>query len=541
MSLITQTTTTDPLYNKALALIVLMNMYLKPGVSSSILTNQILAFEDDMNGISGDISNLPQGCILDIQTKNSAVVATAAELNYEIILHDSVLLPVAAVATTAQTKMGKKLFPRTETIDVPAIEVASSAPVSNITTIAESEIADENDPVFAALDAIALAASLEPVGYTVLENPPLLIPEELAQLALNAAANTSGLQAGLVEFSVNPLKNIINSSISLINGYNANNYAALNTQLIFAQTSISLSSEYEEFLLALGGGDGLSGSTAQLYNFKDHTDRLSGLVLADDSDFAEPSDDSTIEDLTLNDVSGNYQQIITFSANKFRSAKYWVQASAGHEHQASEIYLIHDNNLVYTREISTVYSQDPFIELTAQLSNGAISILANTAYPNTDFVIHGTRLRIARNSDSYEKISQTKIISNAQLLADFLHDGVDYVAYQSASLLSPNLIGNLVREVSDAIAEIGSLYFTGLNVAAQQAILLKWSSSIITRNEALQSSIDMDYAAYQEVARQVEALGIAYSLTAGYQNPLSKTVLTSTLNNTVKTILNGTT
>ncbi len=78
MSLITQTTTTDPLYNKALALIVLMNMYLKPGVSSSILTNQILAFEDDMNGISGDISNLAQGCILDIQTKNSAVVATAA-------------------------------------------------------------------------------------------------------------------------------------------------------------------------------------------------------------------------------------------------------------------------------------------------------------------------------------------------------------------------------------------------------------------------------------------------------------------------------
>ncbi len=51
----------------------------------------------------------------------------------------------------------------------------------------------------------------------------------------------------------------------------------------------------------------------------------------------------------------------------------------------------------------------------------------------------------------------------------------------------------------------------------------------------------MDYAAYQDVARQVEALGIAYSLTAGYQNPLSKTVLTSTLNNTVKTILNGTT
>lgn len=509
------------------------------------LTAPVRSFEDTMNGLSGELQNLEPEYQLEIQTENAALIELGTTKGVSIRLHDSVL-PKADRSDflSSVVKTAKRLYPRTESVTIQSSNEAdgtelvnavannttSSVVLGSATTTEEEEV-EVIDSVFDEMDAEEVTET--PLAADQNETVPYL-SDALVELAKEAAANTEGLQAGLVVFSKNPLANLIANTRELLLYYTAGNYANLNTTLSAVSTDINLTAEYKALREAIGGGDGLSGCVSQLDNFKDHTDRLSGLVLDSGSSEAEPDDNSTTENLTLYGLTGGPTVIFSFDARKFRSAKYMIQATAeatDRGHQATELYILHDNHHAYTREIAAIYSENPFVSYTTRLLNNRVEVLATTTAANTDFVIHGTRLQIARASRSYSDMSQQVIIENHELLAVYLNDGVDYVALQSASLLKPSLVANLAREFRDMLAILNSANWVIQGTAAKQASLLSLANTLSTRRAEIQTAIDTDYDNFLAIRKLTESLDIAYNLTVAYTDNNGNAIPKVTLNN----------
>ena len=511
-------------------------------------------FEDVMNGLSGDIQNLPTDQRNEVKLENQSLIDLGVTKSITIRLHESVLPDsnMSSGGTATTTVLAKRLYPRTESVTIESsnttTNTGNTTPITTDTVLlgysdAELESAEEVDEIFDELDAELEDVVQEPLATEQNETLPYL-PEGMIVLAKDAASNANGLQAGLTAFSHNPLADIIEDTRELLIYYTANNYANLNVALSSVANDVALVAEYKVLRDAIGGPDGLSGCVSQLDNFKDHTDRLSGLVLDRDSPNAEPTDDSTTEDINLYDFSGGPTIIFSFNAKKFRSAKYLVQATAiaaDRGHQASDLYILHDGHHAFTREVAAIYTQDPFISYTTRLLNNRVEVLATSNVANVDFVIHGTRLRIARASESYAEMSQQKIIENHELLSVYLDDGVDYVEKQSASLLKSGLVANLAREIRDLFITLNNSSWLAQSTPSKQAGLLSLAASIDTRRNMIQEAIDLDYDNFVETRKLAEALDIAYNLTVAYTDDSGNSIPKVTLNNaTIDAIEKGT-
>lgn len=537
-------TTVSPTYVAAKGAQQTISRMLNTSRDLNALKAAIISFEDSMNGLSGEIQNLEPDLRNEVKLENTNLVALASERSLTIKLHSSVLIPISdsGVGVNQTTVLGKRLFPRTESVTIESSIGANTAQTIPNTTETiplgyddeELAAAETVDEIFDELDAEETVE--EPLATEQNETIPYL-PEGMVILAQKAAANANGLQAGLTTFSHNPLATIIADARSTLIYYTTGNYANLNTALSGISTEPLLEAEYKLLREAIGGADGLAGCVSQLDNFKDHTDRISGLVLDADSPNAEPTDDSTTEDLTLYGFSGGPTVIFSFDSRKFRSAKYLVQATAAaadRGHQATDLYILHDNHHAYTREVAAIYTQDPFITYTTRLLNSNVEVLATSNVANVDFVIHGTRLQIARASRSYSEMSQVKIIENHELLSVYLDDGVDYVQRQSESLLKPALVGNLMREFRDMLVVLSDSTFLSLSTAQKQSIILNQANTLNTRRAEIQTAIDTDYNNFLEVRRLAEALDIAYNLTVAYTDENGNAIPKATLNNATK-------
>ena len=508
----------------------------------SKLRTKTFAYEDVVNGLSGEYATFDADTQAEIQTENYNLFLLAQDKGIELQLYES-LMPTVFTNTTSQKvlRTGKKLYPKTITFFDSSLLTSSNAVVRvtpAVTLPPANEPIDDTqiDDVFAAVDAITYAPNTY-ASEQVNEPWTPMVSNALVELALTAASNANGLQAGLTVFSHNPLETIIEDSRELLLYYTEGNYANLNTALSGVSSNPALNSAYKLLRESIGGSDGLSGCVAQLDEFRIHTDRLSGLYLEADSPNAEPTNDSITENLTLYGLTGGPTEIFSFSARKFRSAKYLIQATAADAdrgHQVNELYILHDNHHAYTREIAAMYTQDPFVTYTTQLLNGEIRVLANTAADNTDFVISGTRLQISRSARSYANVSQNRILEHHTVLSTYLNDGVDYVRYQSGALYNASVVGNIARELRDLLTQLRSTAFLGQSDAAQAAGVNAWAAIVGTRANTIQAQIDADYEAFEECGRKSEALQIAFNLAAGYEQPNANTTLQNTLNTVTK-------
>lgn len=549
MSLITSKTNAAPAYVRAKAAQEALTHAFREHRTETLQAS-VYNFEDVMNGLSGELLNLPSDQLTAIRNENYSLSVIGKSIGFPIALHSSVLPPVTSgnnTNTVYRVDLAKKLYPLT--ISVPYSQVLDPSYVPPETTLtvtpnvitdtpltdAEEEALEETiDPLFDELDAEETVE--EPLSVLQNETAPYL-SNSLVEIALTAA-EYEPLQAGLVEFSQNPLADLIADARGLLIYYTEGNYANLNTALSVVYANASLNTAFESFKEALGGPDGLSGCVVQLDIFKEHTDRLAGLNLDSASPNDETDNDSTSEYLNLNDIaSGSPQVLFRFDARRFRSAKYLIQASAANTsrgHQATEIYILHDNHHAYTREIISVYSNEPFCTYTTRLLNANVEVLANTSVPNTDFVVSGTRLRIARQANAYGEISQNKIIEQHEILSAYLDDGVDYVELQSASLLKGNLVANLARDFRDALSVLADSQWNSQSVAAKQAGIANFTNTLKADRAAIQDAIDTDYNEFVSCRKKAEALDIAYNLSVAYTDENGTTIPTVTLNSATK-------
>jgi hypothetical protein len=533
--------TVDPVFMLAQFAIVIMQTHLETETDQTHLQEAAVEFEDAMNKLSGDILNLVPALQLTIQTANQGIINDAANANVTVTLYESLIPKASRTEEVIVYQTGKKLYPLTTSVPVGVSGNGAQSSLSDIQissvsgqstpSLLISEEEDVIDEIFDELDDEAV----DEVPLAAEQNETVeMLSNGMIELSKIVAANANGLQAGLTTFSYNPLGSLIDNTRALLLYYTYGNYANLNVALSGIYSDNALATQYKTLREAIGGPDGLSGAVTQLDIFKDHTDRLSGLVLDSDSPNSEETGDSTDEFLNLNDFSGGPTVIFDFDARKFRSAKYMIQATAAEAdrgHQITEIYILHDNYHAYTREVASVYSQDPFVSYTTQFLNSRVRVLANTAASNTDFVIHGTRLRIARVAESYDEMSQMKIIENHEILATYLDDGIDYVQLQSESLLHPETIANLGREFRDMLADLSTYEFSLLSTGAKQAVILGWADDIKARRVEIQTSIDTDYNNFLYVRKLAEALDIASLLTQAYTDENGNAIPKTTLNN----------
>ncbi len=510
----------------------------------NVIRSATYTLEDTLNGLSGYYTGWVSSIQTDLQKTNYELYKLAQDKGITLKLYPP-MLPNVQIVTETQTvlRTGKKLYPKTVTFSTSACSssevityVPAAAPANVVIVPYSQVIEDEIDPEFDALDAEEVTEA--PMTYNAVDAPfAPMMSNALIALALTAAANANGLQAGLTTFSHNPLASDIDSMRDLLIYYTEGNYANLNTALVGISSNPSLNVEYKLLREAIGGPDGLSGCVAQLDAFLDHTNRLSGLTLDADSPNAEATADSTQEYLNLYGLSGGPQIIFRFNARRFRSAKYLIQATAADADrgfQVNELYILHDGFHAYTREIAAMYSENPFVTFTTRLANGNIEVYATTTADNTDFVIHGTRLQVSRSAASYANISQSKIIENHQTLANFLNDGVDYIRYQSGSLYNAVVVRNIKREMTDLLVALSRYAFLQSSVANQSATINTWATLMATRANLIQDSIETDYEAFVECGKKSEALTIAYGLAQGYEDANANTTLESTLNSTTK-------
>lgn len=504
------------------------------------LTPYVITFEDTMNGLSGQLLNLDESLQREIHNGCGTVVTMGAVAGVTISLHESLLPKEERVQVSVVNQVGKKLYPLTTTVTVnksstvttsntTSTNATSSSGVSTSTSTTTEE-EDVVDPIFDENDNLDI---VEPTLAEIQNDTVPYLKSGMIALALEAAANANGLQAGLRTFSHNPLATIIDTTKDLLLYYTEGNYANLNVALDGVSSDVALAAEYKLLREAVGGSDGLSGCVTQMDFFKEHTDRLSGLILDIDSPNDVVDNDSTDEYININDFSGGPAKIFSFDARYFRSAKYMIQATAAaadRGHQATELYILHDNHHAYTREVTSIYTQDPFITFTTHLINNNVEILATTTEANTDFVIYGVRLRIARAAHSYGEMSQTKIIDQHETLASYLNDGVDYVALQSASLLHPALVGNLGREFNDMLVYLASTSFLDKTTGEKQADLIRLADLLEERCAEIQSAVETDYNNFLECRRKIEALDIAFKLSVSYTDDTGNSIPASTLN-----------
>lgn len=402
--------------------------------------------------------------------------------------------------------------------------------------------ADVTDDIFAAIDAETeeFIEEFEQTPGVLFEDDPddllPVLPSGLMDAANTMSSGNGSLESGLSTVFVNPLATIIQTTKDYLLSLTGDNFTGMNAAL----SGISTGANYGIFQAAVGGGDGLGGAVAQLDAFLDHTNRLSGLAVDNLSESAAPSvPDNTIEDTFYQDLA--YQTpttILSFDARKFRSAKYYVQATAqlgtrldaNTDHQSSELFVLHDNRRVYFREVHTNYTIDPFIGYTANLSGNVVSVIASSNLANTDIITHGIKLQIATPAESYDKISLVKMLDNHEILTSFYNDDTDYIGVQTASLQKDYLVNNLYLEVLNAM--------TALKSGGAGALLTK-AAAVNARAAALQSSIDADYQAYKNYTKKAEALDLMNSIMRANDDPNGQKYVRTIINSSIRSILDG--
>lgn len=100
-----------------------------------------------------------------------------------------------------------------------------------------------------------------------------------AAAAVAAAAKSAGnMASGLSVLSKNPLASTITATKSQLASLTTGGFSGLDSAIPTVSGNPALSDSYAKLKHAIGGADGISGATAQVNKFGEHTDRLSGLL-----------------------------------------------------------------------------------------------------------------------------------------------------------------------------------------------------------------------------------------------------------------------
>lgn len=236
-----------------------------------------------------------------------------------------------------------------------------------------------------------------------------------------------------------------------------------------------------------------------------------------------------------------YVETATYDPRLIRTGKYTIQASSGDNFQTSEVFVMHDNKFVYTKETNLIYTTDPFVSYTAQFTSNSVKLLANSSIPNTDLVIYGIELNNSSKANVRSDISQDKIFEYAQAMKAFYpDDNTDYVAKMAGSLYNSKPIANLHSLIKEIGPVFNSPKFTSLSNSEKNEFLKNYANTINTAVKEIENNINSDIASFDEVSNKIAIGGKLFSIASNYSNPEAKKLLEMTLNPTVASAIANT-
>lgn len=412
--------------------------------------------------------------------------------------------------------------------------VTALAADGSLVSISTAEETLNTDPAIelAGLTAAIMGDAFNETPLSLLgQEETSLIPKGLLQIVKDATSNANTTyQQDVCSLVDANLTSVLSNTISTISYYSSTNYAQLDSALAVIAADVNLTTQYQELKNAIAGSDGLSGTLAYSKAFEEHIHRLSGCLVEEGHRFAEESGESGTVNLVYNDLPQSVMtSILSFDATKYRSAKYFIQGTSGSEHQMTEYSVIHDNAIVYGREVNTTYTIDPFITFSASFSGTNVNVTATSTLSNTNLVIYGIKLKTAKSANSYNDMSQQRILENHRILKTYYSDSVDYISMQSGSLSNSTPIYELSRTINELIPRLTGQYFTSLSIANKQDELSSVANTINTNGAALQSLMDTDHNNFVMLSKRVELLNTAFSWSDSYTDWSAKPYLIRTL------------
>lgn len=231
--------------------------------------------------------------------------------------------------------------------------------------------------------------------------------------------------------------------------------------------------------------------------------------------------------------------VAQFKKTEYRSARVTIQASSGAEHQLSEVYVIHDNDNAYLRQLDFIYTIDPYVSYTAQIDSNNVYIQANTALSNTDLVIYAD-LFDNPVSSSDKNIDLEKIIESTTSIAALLPDDkTDYASMVTSSLNKGQELGDINKQINDALIYMQSASFLGESAAFQADYINSLANSINSKSNTLNETVQSDVQSFYDISKKIESVSTLTNLNLGYTNDNTKGLLDRILNANNKSLFGG--
>lgn len=231
--------------------------------------------------------------------------------------------------------------------------------------------------------------------------------------------------------------------------------------------------------------------------------------------------------------------VAQFKKTEYRSARVTIQASSGAEHQLSEVYVIHDNDNAYLRQLDFIYTIDPYVSYTAQIDSNNVYIQANTSLSNTDLVIYAD-LFDNPVSSSDKNIDLEKIIESTTSIASLLPDDkTDYVSMVTSSLNKGQELGDINKQINDALVYMQSASFLAQSASFQAGYINSLADSINSKSNTLNNTVQSDVQSFYDISKKIESVSTLTNLNLGYTNDNTKGLLDKILNANNKSLFGG--
>jgi hypothetical protein len=234
---------------------------------------------------------------------------------------------------------------------------------------------------------------------------------------------------------------------------------------------------------------------------------------------------TTQEEFLYTSLNNGPNVILEFAMTQYRSAKVTIQASSNTEHQLSEVYIMHDNKKVYIRQLDVIYTIDPFVNYSANTNSNIVYLRATTNLTNTDLVVQATLFDNPNSSEDKTIDLETIIDAATSISSMFPNDTTDYAAEMSKSLSKQNEVYVLQRKIDDSMTYMQSAEFNAQTVEFKEKYINDLANSINTLSSDLDSTVDSDISAYYDATRKIESMTAVSGLSAGYNDPRTKSLL----------------
>lgn len=230
--------------------------------------------------------------------------------------------------------------------------------------------------------------------------------------------------------------------------------------------------------------------------------------------------------LIYQNLNGGANTITEFRKTQNRSAKYKIQASAETEHMFSDVYVMHDDKIVYIRQVDQIYTIDPFVTYTATIDKNNVYLKATTTLANTNLVVSGELLRHPVTSSDPNMSLESVLAVSSAMSALYPDDNTDHLASMTSSLDLQNEKYKLYRKMTDGFDYMKTAEFAAMDSTFRAKYANDLANTINSASSTMKSTLQKDRENFYAASKKLDAITAVSGINNAYHtNPKSQSLL----------------